>query len=60
MSDDSKPIKGDSEWKAGDTPPGGSYTCMNCTDGESVFLVPAMGQRLPKCPICGGNSWYKI
>lgn len=58
MSDDSKPIKGDSDWRTGDTPPDGNYVCSQC--GGMTVAVPEMYRKLPKCKNCQGTLWYKV
>lgn len=49
--------KGDTEWRTGDTPPEGVYTCMEC--GYTI-IVPEMERTLPVCPDCGWGMWMKV
>lgn len=49
--------KGDTEWKSGDKPPEGVYTCMGCSH---TVIVPDMRKTLPVCPGCQGKMWMKV
>lgn len=46
------------QFEAGERPPFGTYTCMNC--GGHTIIVPDMAGKLPKCKKCKGTTWMKV
>lgn len=49
-----------SQYKTGEKPPEGTYTCMECSgNNPASVIVPEMVKVLPVCPKCGGRTWYK-
>lgn len=43
-------------YEAGETPPVGTYLCVECEE-KSVVRIKNEGEELPVCPRCNSNWW---
>ena len=48
------------EWRAGEAPPAGSYLCAVCCSDYSLVDIRRSGQKLPLCPCCGNDTWFRF